>query len=84
MSFTSNHTYVVGVDLNNNGVLDNGEGTTTDVQERDSALTFTGALPAPVIFSAKGLANSSPVITIANGSGSKSITVTLVGNVGVN
>ncbi|MCZ6875295.1 MAG: GspH/FimT family pseudopilin [bacterium] len=83
VSFTSNHEYAIGADLNNNGVLDNGEGTTTDVQQRDPALSFTGALPAPLIFNSQGLANSSPVITIANSSGSKRITVTLVGNVGV-
>ncbi len=84
VAFISDHEYAVGADLNNNGVLDGGEGETTDIQAQHPAITFTAPLPAPLIFDARGLANSSPVITIANASASKSITVTLVGNVGVN
>ena len=84
VAFTSDHEYAMGVDLNDNGVLDNGEGETTDVQAQHPTITFADPLPAPLIFNARGLANSSPVITIANASESKTITVSLVGNVGVN
>jgi len=81
VAFTSEREYAIGADVNNNGALDGGEGTTTDIQTTYQHITFTDPLPAPVIFSPNGLANTSPVVGITNSTDSKSITVTLVGNV---
>ncbi len=83
VAFTSDHEYATGSDLNNNGVLDDGEGRTTDLQAQYHQITFAAPLPSPLTFSPKGLSKSSPINNLTNASAAKQITVTFVGYVGI-
>ncbi len=84
VTFTNNHEYAIGPDLNNNGALDADELETKDIQAKHHHVTFTEPLPATFTFSPGGTSDSSRTITLTNSNESKSIRVTIVGKIKIN
>jgi type IV fimbrial biogenesis protein FimT len=84
VKFINGHEYMIGTDQNNNGDLDVGEGETNNIQDEYHNVTFTAPLPPMFTFSSRGFSDRLSTITLANSSGSKSITVALTGRVKIN
>ncbi len=82
VTFPSTHTLQIFNDSNLNGSYDAGEWTqTVDIQSDYSDVSFTLSGPDP-IFNGRGTANSATsTITVNNGSGSRTVTISPTGNV---
>jgi type IV fimbrial biogenesis protein FimT len=86
VSFPSNHSISILDDKNNNGIADAGESTkTVDIQTDyyDATLTKGGGEPDP-IFYPRGTAIGNTTLTVANASGSRTVTVSVTGVVKIN
>ena len=87
VTFPTNHTVTLLDDKNNSGTADAGESTQTfDIQTDYSDVTFTKSGNDP-IFTSRGTNKAGvgdTTITITNSSGSKTVTVTAIGNVKIN
>jgi type IV fimbrial biogenesis protein FimT len=87
VTFPTNHTITLLDDKNNNGTADAGESTQTfDIQTDYSGVTFSKSGNDP-IFTSRGTNKAGlgdATITVTNSSGSKTVTVTAIGNVKIN
>jgi|SRR4051812_17897870 Tfp pilus assembly protein FimT len=82
VAFPTNHTLQIFNDANLNSSYDVGEWTqTVDIQSDYSDVSFTSSGPDP-IFNGRGTTNSATTtITVNNGSGSRTVTISPTGNV---
>jgi len=81
ITFPTNHTLQILDDKNNNGAADAGEWTQTiDISTDYSNVTLSKSGSDPT-FSPRGTAAGNTTITINNSNGSRTVTVTGVGNV---
>ena len=84
VNFPDNHTLKIFNDTNSNGIADILEWTETiDIHANypDVNFSVSGSNPA---FNGRGTAGGSTLITVTNGSGSKTISVNPTGNVKIN
>jgi type IV fimbrial biogenesis protein FimT len=82
--FTESQTYTICDDANEDGTVDNGEGSAS---MRDLQATYAGVSVAATtnpVFTAKGMASSAATITLTNTQGTKSIAVARTGQVSIN
>jgi len=79
VTFTNNHVYTVWTDLNDNGSTDSGEVQTTDVNVRYPGVQLTST--ANPVFQPTGIVTSVPTITLTNASGTKTLTMNLLGDI---
>jgi prepilin-type N-terminal cleavage/methylation domain-containing protein len=82
VEFPNNHEYAIGPDMNNNNVLDVGEGKTKDIQSSYNDVIF--AATTNFIFTSKGTANHIANMTLSGMGGSKNILVTIAGVIKMN
>ena len=79
VTFTNNHVYTVWTDRNDNGNTDNGEEQTTDVNVRYPGVQL--ASTANPTFQPTGIVTNVPTITLTNASGTKTLTMNLLGDI---
>lgn len=77
VTFTNNHIYNIWVDKDNNGSVDSGEETSKDIHD-DYPGVSVAATQNP-IFDETGKVINPPTITLTNSSGTKQITISIVG-----
>lgn len=79
VTFMNSHVYTVWTDRNDNSLIDSGEEQTTDVNVRYPGVQLAStATPA---FKPTGLVTSVPTITLTNASGTKTLTMNLLGDI---
>ncbi len=79
VTFTNNHVYTVWTDRNDNSISDDGEVQTTDVNVRYPGVQLASTTnPA---FQPTGIVTSVPTITLTNASGTKTLTMNLLGDI---
>jgi type IV fimbrial biogenesis protein FimT len=85
VSFPNNHEYTIWADTNNDNVVDVGEPveTSANIQAKYHDVSFAAPLPAIFAFSSKGMSSSAETVALTNSSGSKSVAVSISGNVKV-
>ena len=79
VTFTNNHVYTVWTDRNDNGSTDSGEDQTTDVN-----VLYPGVQLASTtnpVFQPTGIVTNVPTITLTNASGTKTLTMNLLGDI---
>jgi type IV fimbrial biogenesis protein FimT len=79
VTFTTPHVYTVWTDRNDNGVSDGGEVHTVDIHGASPGVQL--ASTANPTFNATGTVTNLPTITLTNASGSKTLTLNLLGEV---
>jgi len=79
VTFTDNHVYTVWTDRNNNGVSDDGEVQTVDINVAYPGIQL--ASTADPTFNPTGTVANLPTITLTNPSGSKTLTMNILGDV---
>ena len=79
VTFTNNHVYTVWTDRNDNSISDDGEVQTTDVHVRYPGVQLASTTnPA---FQPTGIVTNVPTITLTNASGTKTLTMNLLGDI---
>ena len=81
VTFTSSLVYTVWTDLNDNGTIDGGEVQTIDFNVSYPGVTFEST--ASPTFNFTGTVSNLPTITLTNSSGSKRLTMNILGDVTV-
>lgn len=79
VTFTNNHVYTVWTDRNDNGNTDDGEEQTTDINVRYPSIQL--ASTTNPTFQPTGIVTNVPTITLTNGSGTKTLTMNLLGDI---
>jgi len=79
VTFTNNHVYTVWTDLNDNGSSDSGEVQTVDINGAYPGVQL--ASTATPTFNATGTVTNLPTITLTNPTGSKTLTMNILGDV---
>jgi prepilin-type N-terminal cleavage/methylation domain-containing protein len=79
VTFTNPHVYTVWTDSNDNGMRDSGEEHTVDINGASPGVQF--ASTANPTFNATGTVTNLPTITLTNPSGSKTLTLNMLGEV---
>jgi Tfp pilus assembly protein FimT len=79
VTFTNNHVYTVWTDRNDNGVSDSGEVQTIDINRAYPGVQL--ASNANPTFDPRGTVTNLPTITLTNPSGSRTLTMTILGDV---
>ena len=79
VTFTNNHVYTVWTDRNDNGNADSGEVQTTDINVSYPSVQLTST--ANPVFQPTGIVTNVPTITLTNGSGAKTLTMNLLGDI---
>ena len=79
VTFTNNHVYTVWTDRNNNGISDNGEVQTVDINVAYPGVRL--ASTANPTFNPTGTVTNLPTITLTNPTGSKTLTMNILGDV---
>jgi type IV fimbrial biogenesis protein FimT len=81
VTFTSDHVYTVWTDSNDNETSDSGEVQTVDIHVNSPGVQL--ASTANPTFNATGTVTNVPTITLTNPSGSKTLTLNILGEVTV-
>jgi prepilin-type N-terminal cleavage/methylation domain-containing protein len=79
VTFTNNHVYTVWTDRNDNGISDSGEAQTIDINGAYPGVQL--ASTADPTFNATGTVTNLPTITLTNPTGSKTLTMNILGDV---
>ena len=79
VTFTNNHVYTVWTDRNDNGLSDSGEVQTIDIQGAYPGVQFASS--ADPTFNPTGTVTNLPTITLTNPTGSKTLTMNILGDV---
>jgi prepilin-type N-terminal cleavage/methylation domain-containing protein len=79
VTLTNNHVYTVWTDLNNNSIVDSGEVQTVDINVVYPGVQLTST--AAPIFNSTGTVTNLPTITLTNPSGSKTLTMNILGDI---
>jgi len=79
VTFTNDHVYTVWTDRNDNGLSDSGEVQTIDIHEAYPSVQF--AASADPTFKPAGTVTNPPTITLTNPTGSKTLTMNILGDV---
>ena len=79
VTFTNSHVYTIWTDRNDNNLIDSGEVQTTDVNVRYPSVQL--ASTADLVFQPTGIVTNGPTITLTNASGTKTLTVNLLGDI---
>ena len=81
VTFTNNHVYTVWTDRNDNGISDSGEVQTIDINGAYPGVQL--ASTADPTFNSMGTVTNLPTITLTNPTGSKTLTMNILGDVTV-
>jgi prepilin-type N-terminal cleavage/methylation domain-containing protein len=79
VTFTTPHVYTIWTDRNDNGLSDGGEVHTVDIHGASPGVQL--ASTAHPTFNATGTVTNLPTITLTNPSGSKTLTLNILGEV---
>jgi Tfp pilus assembly protein FimT len=79
VTFTNSHVYTVWTDRNDNNLIDSGEEQTTDVNVRYPGVQL--ASTTTPTFQPTGIVANVPTITLTNASGTKTLTMNLLGDI---
>ena len=79
VTFTNTHVYTVWTDRNDNGNTDDGEEQTTDINVRYPSIQL--ASTTNPTFQPTGIVTNVPTITLTNASGTKTLTMNLLGDI---
>lgn len=79
VTFTNAHGYTVWTDRNDNGMSDSGEEQAVDINETSPGVQL--ASTAHPTFTTTGTVTNLPTVTLTNSSGSKTLTLNLLGEV---
>src|SRR6266849_9649066 len=79
VTFTNTHVYTVWTDRNDNGISDSGEVQTIDINGAYPGVQL--ASTANPTFNATGTVTNLPTITLTNPTGSKTLTMNILGDV---
>lgn len=79
VTLTNSHVYTVWTDLNDNGSIDSGEVQTVDINVAYPGVQL--ASTAAPIFNSTGTVTNLPTITLTNPSGSKTLTMNILGDI---
>jgi type II secretion system protein H len=80
----NNHEYTIWSDTDGDGVVDNGETETKDIQEKYYDVSFSTAPTNNVTFQPRGTATNPLTITLSNPAASSDISVSITGKVKIN
>jgi type II secretion system protein H len=79
LSFPNNHTYTVWTDWNNNSTSDSGEVQTSDLSTAYPGVTLSAT--ANPILQPDGTVTNPLTVTLSNASGTKTVTMNIIGNI---
>jgi prepilin-type N-terminal cleavage/methylation domain-containing protein len=79
VTFTNSHVYTVWTDRNDNGISDSGEVQTIDINGAYPGVQL--ASTADATFNPTGTVTNLPTITLTNPTGSKTLTMNILGEV---